>query len=100
VRLELLHYQPQQSVLKPQSGQRHTACMRYISACPQRSQIMRSPAGALVFSGETRRVIFRGSCGSGRVESGIAAIIADALTAPLAPPTQRKRNGWGAAHPR
>ena len=25
-------YQPQQSVLKPQAGQRQTACMRYISA--------------------------------------------------------------------
>ena len=31
-------YQPQQSVLKPQSGQRHTACIRYISPFPQRSQ--------------------------------------------------------------
>ena len=29
-------YQPQQSVLKRHAGQRHTACMRYISA-PQRS---------------------------------------------------------------
>jgi hypothetical protein len=29
-------YQPQQSVLKPQAGQRQTACMRYISA-PHRS---------------------------------------------------------------
>jgi hypothetical protein len=32
VRLEYLHYQPQQSVLNPQFGQRQTACMRYISA--------------------------------------------------------------------
>ncbi len=37
VRLENDHYQPQQSVLKPQAGQRQTACMRYISA-PHRSQ--------------------------------------------------------------
>jgi hypothetical protein len=31
-----LDYHPQQSVLNPHAGQRHTACMRYISA-PQRS---------------------------------------------------------------
>ena len=37
-------YQPQQSVLKPQAGQRQTACMRYISA-PQRSQSILSSAG-------------------------------------------------------
>jgi hypothetical protein len=30
-------YQPQQSVLKPQDGQRQTACIRNMSA-PQRSQ--------------------------------------------------------------
>jgi hypothetical protein len=30
-------YQPQQSVLKPQAGQRQTACIRYI-ASPHRSQ--------------------------------------------------------------
>jgi hypothetical protein len=35
-------YQPQQSVLNPQAGQRHTACMRYISAWPHRSQIIAS----------------------------------------------------------
>ena len=41
VRFDLVHggrYQPQQSVLKRQAGQRHTACMRYISA-PQRSHV-------------------------------------------------------------
>ena len=38
-------YHPQQSVLKPQAGQRQTACMRYISA-PQRSHgILSSLAG-------------------------------------------------------
>ena len=36
-------YQPQQSVLKRHCGQRHTACMRYISA-PHRSQSVRSGA--------------------------------------------------------
>jgi hypothetical protein len=40
--------------LKPQAGQRQTACMRYISA-PQRSQsVLSSPAGGVVsadFSG-------------------------------------------------
>ena len=35
-----VHYQPQQSVLKPQDGQRHTAFMRYISEMPHRSQII------------------------------------------------------------
>ena len=35
-------YQPQQSVLNPQAGQRQTACMRYIAALPQRSQSMSS----------------------------------------------------------
>ena len=38
----LAHHQPQQSVLKPQAGQRQTACIRYISA-PQRSQSILSP---------------------------------------------------------
>jgi len=32
-------YQPQQSVLYPQFGHRQTACIRNISAWPQRSQI-------------------------------------------------------------
>ncbi len=36
-------YQPQQSVLKRQDGQRQTACMRYISA-PQRSHVIDSPS--------------------------------------------------------
>jgi hypothetical protein len=40
-------YQPQQSVLKPHSGHRQTACMRYISAFPQRSQIMASSRQAV-----------------------------------------------------
>ena len=35
-------YQPQQSVLKPHSGQRHTACIRYMSPFPQRSQSIAS----------------------------------------------------------
>jgi hypothetical protein len=45
VRLE--NYHPQQSILKPQAGQRQTACMRYISA-PQRSHsVLVSPAGGV-----------------------------------------------------
>jgi hypothetical protein len=39
-------YQPQQSVLKRHEGQRHTACMRYMSA-PQRSHFIASSAGAV-----------------------------------------------------
>ena len=35
-------YQPPQSVLKPHPGHRQTACIRYISAFQQRSQIIRS----------------------------------------------------------
>ena len=37
-------YQPQQSVLKPQFGHRHTACMRNIST-PHRSQRTASDFG-------------------------------------------------------
>jgi hypothetical protein len=55
VRLENLHYQPQQSVLKPHSGQRQTACIRYISALPQRSQIILSVSGGLTFGGTIGR---------------------------------------------
>jgi protein-L-isoaspartate(D-aspartate) O-methyltransferase len=60
-------YHPQQSVLKPQEGQRQTACMRYISA-PQRSQsVFSSPLGAVVsmdFSGVRARTGGRGTSGS------------------------------------
>lgn len=70
-------YQPQQSVLKRQAGQRHTACMRYISA-PQRSHTVRvSSAGAgPAFRAERMGVIG----GSGR-GSAIAAIIAEVRAA-------------------
>src|SRR5262245_35804061 len=44
VRVQAFHYQPQQSVLNLQAGQRHTACIRYISA-PQRSHFIESSAG-------------------------------------------------------
>ena len=40
-------YHPQQSVLKPQAGQRQTACMRYISA-PHRSHGILSSLLAVV----------------------------------------------------
>ena len=52
-------YHPQQSVLKPQAGQRQTACMRYISA-PQRSQsifVAGCPSTAL--SGDWRMTVER-----------------------------------------
>jgi hypothetical protein len=39
--MEAIHYQPQQSVLNLHAGQRHTACIRYISA-PQRSHVIES----------------------------------------------------------
>ena len=53
-------YQPQQSVLKPQAGQRHTACMRYISE-PQRSHSILSP---LVDEAEVvKTVVFSGVIG-------------------------------------
>ena len=44
-------YQPQQSVLKPHSGQRQTACIRYISAFPQRSQSIASSLHAAFLGG-------------------------------------------------
>jgi len=53
--------------LKPQAGQRHTACIRYISA-PQRSQsVLISPAGELAsadLNGVMVRVPLRASGGS------------------------------------
>jgi len=39
-------YQPQQSVLNRQAGQRQTACIRYISA-PHRSQTVRASSVGL-----------------------------------------------------
>ncbi len=44
MRVKAIHYQPQQSVLNRQEGQRQTACMRYMSA-PQRSHFIASSAG-------------------------------------------------------
>jgi hypothetical protein len=70
-RLEDVHYQPQQSVLNPQAGQRQTACMRYISS-PQRSHnILSFSAGVVVLSGVMGRTGARGGVGS-----DMAAIIA------------------------
>ncbi len=66
-------YQPQQSVLKRQAGQRHTACIRYISA-PQRSHTVRvSSAGA----GPALRAERMGVIGGSGRGSAIAAIIAE-----------------------
>src|SRR5213083_1707753 len=66
-------YHPQQSVLKPQAGQRQTACIRYISVLPQRSHTILSSAG-----GETPGVDSRRTGGRGGVGSAIRAIIARA----------------------
>jgi hypothetical protein len=63
VRVETFHHQPQQSVLNRQDGQRHTACMRYMSA-PQRSHFIASPAGdGADFSAETIGVTTRRGTG-------------------------------------
>jgi hypothetical protein len=56
--------------LKPHSGQRQTACIRYISALPQRSQIIFSSGG----------VTFKGAVGrTGGGVSGMGAIISGHL---------------------
>src|SRR5213083_2489469 len=64
VRVETLHYQPQQSVLNRQDGQRQTACMRYISA-PQRSHFIASSLGAdgEVFNADSTGVTIRRGTG-------------------------------------
>ena len=40
-------HHPQQSVLKPQAGHRQTACIRYISDLPHRSQMTASSRQAV-----------------------------------------------------
>ena len=52
LRNDIGRYHPQQSVLKPQAGQRQTACIRYIST-PQRSHgiVSSAFAGVPVLSG-------------------------------------------------
>jgi hypothetical protein len=70
------HYHPQQSVLKPQAGQRHTACIRYISALHRSQSIFSSRVDGVqsvkvvTFGGEG------GRAGSGRGRSDILGIIA------------------------
>ena len=70
------HYHPQQSVLKPQAEQRHTACMRYISALHRSQSIFSSlvdgvqSVNLVTFGGAGGRV------GSGRGRSDISGIIA------------------------
>jgi hypothetical protein len=49
--------------LNPQAGQRHTACIRYISA-PQRSQGILASAGGVTVTGEIARAGGRGGVGS------------------------------------
>ncbi len=62
-------HHPQQSVLYPHSGQRQTACIRYISAVPQRSQITLSSS----LSGPVAGIRILGGSSGGC--SGMAAII-------------------------
>src|ERR1700750_3426414 len=64
-------YQPQRAVVKPHSGQRQTACIRYISALPQRSQIILSSAGVILSGGAGRT--------GGGGASGMAGIISGHL---------------------
>jgi hypothetical protein len=56
-------HHPQQSDLKPQTGQRHTACIRYTSA-PQRSHSVLVSLAAAVFRADLTAVIGR-AAGSG-----------------------------------
>jgi len=60
--------------LKPQEGQRQTACIRYISAAPQRSQTIGSSTGCGALSAESGRTGGRGGGGS-----AMGAIIACAF---------------------
>jgi hypothetical protein len=64
VRVKTVHHQPQQSVLNRHDGQRHTACMRYMSA-PQRSHFIASSAGAAgeCFNAEMTGVTILGGTG-------------------------------------
>src|SRR5262245_37022276 len=66
-------YQPQQSVLNRQLGQRQTACMRYISA-PQRSHKVRASSLGGGVARSADRIGVMGGKGRG---SAIAAIIAN-----------------------
>ena len=49
------------TVLKPHSGQRQTACIRYISALPHRSQIIRSSASHRRLWGDDSSVFATGA---------------------------------------
>ena len=66
MRLENLHYEPQQCVLERAQEQRHTAYMRYTSAS------IASRIGTVGAIGETGQT----AGGRGRVASDIAGIIA------------------------
>jgi hypothetical protein len=70
------NHHPQQSVLKPQAGQRHTACMRYISALHRSQSIFSS----LVDGGTPVTLVMVAAEGSGteagRGRSDISGIIA------------------------
>jgi len=70
------HHHPQQSVLKPQAGHRHTACMRYISALHRSQSIFSSLVDDLT-SVNLVMVAAEGSgSGAGRERSDISGIIA------------------------
>src|SRR6185436_18314195 len=71
------------SVLKPQPGHRHTACMRYISS-PQRSQSTLSaegPAETWPVADDVTGVMDRGWLRAAGAPSGRADVLSEALEA-------------------
>ena len=70
------HYHPQQSVLKPQVEQRHTACMRYISALHRSQSIFSSLAEGMPSVNLVMVAGAGGRAASGRGRSDISGIIA------------------------
>jgi hypothetical protein len=70
-----LDYHPQQSVLNPHAGQRHTACMRYISA-PQRSHSVFSIRGGAGEAAAGTASVGARTTGRGVVGSDMWRIIA------------------------
>ena len=69
-------YHPQQSVLKPQTGQRHTACMRYISALHRSQSIFSSLIDGVTSVNLVIVVTEGGRAGAGCGRSDISGIIA------------------------
>ena len=70
------NHHPQQSVLKPQAGQRQTACMRYISTLHRSQSIFSSLADGLTSVNLVMRAAEGGGTGADRGRSDISGIIA------------------------